>query len=437
MHDIFTRKEPTFERLTREFLSSLIYLVHPDTASTVGTVKFRLFNVEYEYSTDELAALLGIPHGDGAICETPLDSEWSTDAFSFWRQLSNSSINSFEGVLASLIHNPTIRIFRYMLACTIFGRENPNKVNARELLFLQGSLTNRRINSVPFMISHMIAVLRHTGTIAFGGLVTSIARALHLDAEIATLAPLPPRTINLKFLKDMKLCKVRRAGGFELMVRGVAIPSVVLPCTRRTDVRIARNWTYDLDAPPFTGPLPPNVPLGDGHETDEEYEQRDEPHAPPVSPHHASPAHTAPSTSNTFAGTAPGFYITEEMWRDQLAREERRDGLLSAIQQQLADNMSFMEASRQQSDRSFQSLMESQLAISREQHRQQAQFQRHSALMEATQGSLLGNLREIQSSQIALSARFDQFEASQSSRRRSRSRHPRHSPQDGEGPSQP
>lgn len=83
LHDIFTRKEPTFERITQEFLSSLIYLVHPDTASTVGMVKFRMFNVEYEYSTDELAALLGISHGDGSICETPLDSEWSTDAFSF------------------------------------------------------------------------------------------------------------------------------------------------------------------------------------------------------------------------------------------------------------------------------------------------------------------------------------------------------------------
>lgn len=150
-----------------------------------------------------------------------------------------------------------------MLACTIFGRENPNKVNARELLFLKGSLTNKRINSVSFMIAHMIVVLRHTGTIAFGGLVTSIAIALHLEAEIATLAPLPSRIINLKFLKDMKLCKVRRAGGFELMVRGVAIPLVVLPCTRHTNVRIMRNWTYDLDAPPFTGPLPPNVPLGD------------------------------------------------------------------------------------------------------------------------------------------------------------------------------
>ena len=62
--------------------------------------------------------------------------------------------------------------------------------------------------------------------------------------------------------------------------------------------------------------------------------------------------------------------------------------------------MSFMEASRQQSDRSFQSFMESQLEISHEQHRQQAHFQRHFALVEATQGSLLGNLREIQSSRL-------------------------------------
>ena len=95
------------------------------------------------------------------------------------------------------------------------------------------------------------------------------------------------------------------------MVHGVAIPSVVLPCTRRTDVRNERNWTYDLDAPPVLDPLPPNVPDEEGHDTDEEYDRRERSPVPHVSPHHPSPPHTAPSSS--FVGSAPGFYITEEI----------------------------------------------------------------------------------------------------------------------------
>ena len=65
-------------------------------------------------------------------------------------------------------------------------------MNAKELMFLHGGLTNRRINLVPFMLSYMTIILKKTGTIAFGGLITSIARALNLDSEIATLTPLPP-----------------------------------------------------------------------------------------------------------------------------------------------------------------------------------------------------------------------------------------------------
>ena len=122
------------------------------------------------------------------------------------------------------------------------------------------------------MLAHMTVVLKKTGTIAFGSLITSIARALNLDTEIATLTPLPPCIINLKFLKDIKLSKVKREGGFDLMVHGLAIPSYVLAYTRPTDVREERNWTYDLNAPPLTGPMPPNVPFGDGHETEEEYD---------------------------------------------------------------------------------------------------------------------------------------------------------------------
>ena len=94
MHNIFSAKEPTYPRLTYEFLSSLIYNVTPNTASTVGGVQFRMFNREYSYSTDGLAELLGMPFGEGAICEAPLDTEWTTAGYAFWKKLTNQEANS-------------------------------------------------------------------------------------------------------------------------------------------------------------------------------------------------------------------------------------------------------------------------------------------------------------------------------------------------------
>lgn len=47
--------------------------------------------------------------------------------------------------------------------------------------------------------------------------------------------------------------------------------------------------------------------------------------------------------------------------------------------------------------------------------------------MESTQGSVLGNLRQLQESDALLSARFDRLEVSREERHRSRSRRPRHS----------
>ena len=79
------------------------------------------------------------------------------------------------------------------------------------------------------------------GAISFGGFITSIAQGLELDTELDTLEPLSYNMINLKILRDMRLCKVRKEGGYHLMVHNVAIPSVVLPCSRRTDVRLERN----------------------------------------------------------------------------------------------------------------------------------------------------------------------------------------------------
>lgn len=69
------RRDHIYERLAREFLSSLIYNVSPNIASIAGAIKFRMFNVEYEYSTNQLAKLLHIPYREGVLCEAPLETD--------------------------------------------------------------------------------------------------------------------------------------------------------------------------------------------------------------------------------------------------------------------------------------------------------------------------------------------------------------------------
>lgn len=60
-----------------------------------------------------------------------------------------------------------------------------------------------------------------------------------------------------------------------------------------------------------------------------------------------------------------------------------KDALLSAMNQQLKDNMDFMYESQRQTDNSFRNIMESQQTLLSNQQRQQAQFQSHLTLMEA------------------------------------------------------
>lgn len=152
---------------------------------------------------------------------------------------------------------------------------------------------------------------------------------------------------------------MRKEGGFNLMVHNVDIPSVVLPCSRCIDVRLEKNWIYDLQAPPFTGPLPPNITFEEGDGTDDEYERRDQSPVPTMPSYHASPARTTPSFTHPYACKSSAFHIIEEIWQELQNQEEMQDVLLSAMNQQLKDNMDFMCESQRQTDNSLCSIMES------------------------------------------------------------------------------
>lgn len=66
---------PTYVNLTLAFLSSFDYYTPMVSRNTIGTMKFRMFNRECEFSQDHIADLLQFPHGDDISCEGPLEGE--------------------------------------------------------------------------------------------------------------------------------------------------------------------------------------------------------------------------------------------------------------------------------------------------------------------------------------------------------------------------
>lgn len=106
----------------------------------------------------------------------------------------------------------------------------------------------------------MSVILKKKGTISIGGLITFLTHAIKLDIKLAKLEPLPPRTLDLNLMRHMRFCKVKREGGYHLMIRNHEIKSIILPWPARTNVRQRPNWIYDLQDPPYTSPMSMDIP---------------------------------------------------------------------------------------------------------------------------------------------------------------------------------
>lgn len=148
------------------------------------------------------------------------------------------------------------------------------------------------------------------GNITFGVLITSIAHALDLHAELATLDPLHMLSLDIDVCRHMRLIKNMSDERFSLMIANRVVPSIILLCLNRTDVRLKANWTYNLNVGVEAGPVPMDIHenvTANGDTVDEfDQRERDSPvhQSPPHhSPHiHASLAHTT-QFSDHFVGT--------------------------------------------------------------------------------------------------------------------------------------
>lgn len=156
------------------------------------------------------------------------------------------------------------------------------------------------------MLVHMqLICVRGATHLCIGGLVTSIARALGLGNELATLQPLPTPSLDIDSCRSQRLIKARRDDIYSLMVGNCEIRSIILPCHTRTYVRNRNNWLYDLTAPEL-GHLAPNdiqVQDSQGGQTNAEFDEKEQDSTTFSDP--TTCAYTAPDPSNTFAGTSP------------------------------------------------------------------------------------------------------------------------------------
>jgi hypothetical protein len=347
-----SQANPVYVPLTLEFLSSLTVSTTPESKSTRGSLCFRMFNNEYVFGFDEMADILHFPHMN-VVCEVHNDEQWPRTFVLFWKALTGKHTDSCEGNHASSIHNPAMRYFRQLLAGTIFGRANSNKVNSKELFYLFAFMKHIKINTVPFMFNHMRSIVAKRGTITFGGLITTIAKAIGLGNHLENLTPLPMRYIDLDMVKYMKLVKELEDGKFYLMINNNVFRPFVFPDLNRTDVRNHSNFYYPPDDE--------HVTTGEG--------------TTPI------PPAPTPQFSNTFAGSSSSY-------REQ----EERDSLFYAIHQQqevMLAEMQFLRAQQTQ-------LLQHQTAM-HDHHNQSAEYHRQ-------------QLDQVMHELGRLSLRFDDFQ---------------------------
>lgn len=178
-------------------------------------------------------------------------------------------------------------------------------MNSKDLFLIYYALSGAKLNPTSFLLTHFQSTCVHTGgPICVGGLITSIAFALNLGTELATLELLETPFADLDYCRSMHLIKNKPEGKYFLMISHREVRGVTLPCTAYINVRISDNWTFDLNAP----------------EPD---------HMDQDALHIGTQAHITPSFPDSFACTSSGHQSHKEY--DHTAMRTALDDVLSEL----------------------------------------------------------------------------------------------------------
>ncbi|KAI5429770.1 hypothetical protein KIW84_034385 [Lathyrus oleraceus] len=94
-----------------------------------------------------------------------------------------------------------------------------------------------KVNPIPFLLAHFQSTcVRTGGPICVGGLITTIALALNLGTELATLEPLETPFVDLDYCRSMRLIKNKPDDKYFLMISNREVRGVTLPHAARINV---------------------------------------------------------------------------------------------------------------------------------------------------------------------------------------------------------
>jgi hypothetical protein len=151
-----------------------------------------------------------------------------------------------------------------------------------------------KFNPTLFLLAHLQSTsVRIGGLICVGGLITSIALALYLSTELATLEPLETPFADLDYFRSMRLIKNKPNDKYYLMISTREVRGVTLPCVAHINMRLSANWIFDANAHDPDDTISPN-------------------HMEKDAPQTGAYSYTTHDFLDSFAGTSSGYQPYEK-----------------------------------------------------------------------------------------------------------------------------